>query len=409
MTACRAPGSLRPVDQPDIVLVKALGHDLLRPGNIAERHHEDGRQGRAVCADRRSAPPARKQNRSTSDREGAGDRALSLSKAAVRSCRARSNEAPPGLRARGTRRSELPRSDRPRPGYARRLHSSLTSTSTPRSAAPSRIPASTSIRGGPAHFPALASADPDGARLVDRRRRHRLPLRADDRRARDVPRRVPVFLLARRLGLSPDRARPRGACLARSGHALRVVHHLRTVRLPAGARRDSGSDSCLAEPSRRAQLAFVALAAPGGPHESPARRTAGRLRPGDTRVGLRERRVRAALREQLLPIGIFVLTLLGLCSGRAQPHARRTTAPSFTSTCIRSRSSAGRAGTRCARVCGRLDHRPGRVARPLVRAPSPCDAARASFGVVVVLLTPCSSRRRRSCRRTPPTAPASTA
>ena len=35
-----------------ISLGTAVGHELLRPGDIAERHHEDGRQGRAVGADR---------------------------------------------------------------------------------------------------------------------------------------------------------------------------------------------------------------------------------------------------------------------------------------------------------------------------------------------------------------------
>ncbi len=66
------------------------GTTLLRSGDVAERHHEGGLEGRAFGADRRSAAPARKRSRVDVGSRGRGrPRPLSFLKPRPRSCRAK--------------------------------------------------------------------------------------------------------------------------------------------------------------------------------------------------------------------------------------------------------------------------------------------------------------------------------
>ena len=115
---------------------------------------------------------------------------------------------------------------------------------------------------------------------------------------------VPVFLLARRLGLSARVALALAAFTVLvpdllyasfiSSEALAYPLVLASVyAADARARqRRPGAHSSL----------FVALAGPGDARPRPVRRAADRVRPGAVVVGARERRTREALREQLLPL-----------------------------------------------------------------------------------------------------------
>ena len=186
---------------------------------------------------------------------------------------------------------------------------------------------------------------------------------------------VPVFLLARRLGLSaPGRAGPRGLRRARPRPALRLVRLVRGARVPAGPCLGVRGERALAQPTRRAQVAFVA-SRPGDPRPRPVRRPADRVRPGDrSSSGLqRAARSKEALREQLLPLA----RLRPGRRGRARVRAGARASAYYRWLLRLPRGPArhpplGRARRDDACVRGRLDHRPGCAARPLADArPSP--------------------------------------
>ena len=173
------------------------------------------------------------------------------------------------------------------------------------------------IRGGSAHFPALLQplvtapawlvGDVGVAfRLVQATEALAMSLAA-----------VPVYLIARRLGLS-QRIGLAVAALAVLVPDLVYSSFISSEALayPLVLGAVAAGTSALARPTRRSQLAFVALAVLAA-----FARLQFAVLPvvfvlAVFAVGARERRVRAALREQLLPVGLFVLPLaVGLLVG----------------------------------------------------------------------------------------------
>jgi hypothetical protein len=169
------------------------------------------------------------------------------------------------------------------------------------------------IRGGPAHFPALLQpivtapawliGDVGTAfRVVQAMGALAMSLAA-----------IPVYVLAVRLGLS------RRISLALAALALLVPDFLYAAFItsepfayPLVLAAAAAATVALAEPSRRAQLAFVALAALAALTRAQLAVLPIVFVLAAVVLGLCERRLRSTLREQLLPIGIFLLPLLGL-------------------------------------------------------------------------------------------------
>jgi hypothetical protein len=170
-----------------------------------------------------------------------------------------------------------------------------------------------SIRGGPAHFPALLQpiltapawliGDVGTAfRVVQAIGALTMSLAA-----------IPVYLLAVRLGLS------RRIALAVAALALLVPDLLYSSFItsepfayPLVLAAVAAGTVALAEPTRRAQLAFVAFAALATLTRAQLAVLPVVFVLAALALGVRERRVRSALREQLLPISVFALPLLGL-------------------------------------------------------------------------------------------------
>jgi hypothetical protein len=170
-----------------------------------------------------------------------------------------------------------------------------------------------SIRGGPAHFPALLQpiltapawliGDVDTAfRTVQAISSLAMSLAA-----------IPVYVLAVRLGLS------RQIALAVAALALLVPDLLyasfitsEPFAYPLVLAAVAAGTIALAEPTRRAQLAFVAFSALAALTRAQLVVLPVIFVLAAVLLGLRERRVRAALREQLLPISVFLLPVVGL-------------------------------------------------------------------------------------------------
>ncbi len=170
-----------------------------------------------------------------------------------------------------------------------------------------------SIRGGPAHFPALLQpiltapawliGDVDTAfRTVQAISSLAMSLAA-----------IPVYVLAVRLGLS------RQIALALAALALLVPDLLyasfitsEPFAYPLVLAAVAAGTIALAVPTRRAQLAFVAFAALAALTRAQLVVLPVVFVLAAVLLGLRERRMRAALREQLLPISVFLLPVVGL-------------------------------------------------------------------------------------------------
>ena len=179
------------------------------------------------------------------------------------------------------------------------------------------------IRGGPAHFPALLQplvtapawlvGDVGLAfRIVQSIGALAMSLAA-----------IPVFLLARRLGLGGRVALALAAFTVLvpdllyasfvSSEALAYPLVLASVY--------AADDRAIAAPTRRAQVVFVALAVLAVVARVQFARAAGRVRPGNrSRRRSASGASTAALREQLLPLGAFAVAAAG-CSRPAR-HTR---------------------------------------------------------------------------------------
>jgi hypothetical protein len=170
-----------------------------------------------------------------------------------------------------------------------------------------------SIRGGSAHFPALLQpiltapawliGDVGTAfRVVQAIGALAMSLAA-----------IPVYILAVRLGLS------RRIALAVAALALLVPDLLYSsfvasepFAYPLVLAAVAAAVVALAEPSRRAQLAFVGFAALAGLTRAQLAVLPIVFVLAVLVLGFSQRRVRAGLREQLLPIAIFLVPVLGL-------------------------------------------------------------------------------------------------
>jgi hypothetical protein len=170
-----------------------------------------------------------------------------------------------------------------------------------------------SIRGGSAHFPALLQpivtapawliGDVDTAfRVVQAIGAFAMSLAA-----------IPVYVLAVRLGLS------RRIALGLAALALLVPDLLYSsfvtsepFAYPLLLAAVAAGTVALAQPSRRAQLAFVAFAALAALTRAQLAVLPIVFVLAAVVLGVCERRVRGVLREQLLPIGIFLLPLLAV-------------------------------------------------------------------------------------------------
>ncbi|MGZ4384916.1 MAG: hypothetical protein ACXVY3_09980, partial [Gaiellaceae bacterium] len=170
-----------------------------------------------------------------------------------------------------------------------------------------------SIRGGPAHFPALLQpiltapawliGDVGTAfRVVQAMGALAMSLAA-----------VPVYVLALRLGLS------RRIALALAALALLVPDLLyasfitsEPFAYPLTLAAVAAATVALAQPSRREQIAFVVFAALAALTRAQLAVLPVVFVLATLVLGVGERRVRAALREQLLPIAAFLVPLLGL-------------------------------------------------------------------------------------------------
>ena len=178
-----------------------------------------------------------------------------------------------------------------------------------------------SIRGGSAHFPALLQpiltapawliGDVDTAfRIVQAIGTLAMSLAA-----------IPVYLLAMRLGLSQRIA------LALAALTVLVPDLLYSSFItsepfayPLVLAAAAAATVALAEPSRRAQLAFIAFAALAALTRAQLAVLPVIFIVAALMLGLLQRRVCSALREQFLPIGVFLLPLVGF--GLAGPsHA----------------------------------------------------------------------------------------
>jgi hypothetical protein len=200
------------------------------------------------------------------------------------------------------------------------------------------------IRGGSANFPAPTPADRHCAGLADRRRRHRSALVVNRLLAMSLAA-VPVFLIARRLGLS-----------ARVSLALAVFTVLvpdllyasfisaEALAYPLVLLSVYAAVRALAQPSRNTQLLFVCAAG-----LTTLARVQFAALPivfllAAVVVGARERRLKEALREQTLPFALFALAAVALLAVvRAQ--RRHLPLPSA-STPARLGSSTGHRSTR---------------------------------------------------------------
>ncbi len=198
---------------------------------------------------------------------------------------------------------------------------------------------------------------------------------------------IPVYLLALRLGLS------RRIALALAALALLVPDLLyasfvtsEPFAYPLVLAAVAAATIALAEPTRRAQLAFVAFAALAALTRAQLAVLPIVFFCAALVLGARERRIKAALREQLLPICVFAASRLR--SGPRRPGSRsRLLPPGSPSAPASDRlPPLVRLGHDGAGLRRGLDHRPRRSARPLARASTPRLRLEQSFGVVVVLL-----------------------
>jgi hypothetical protein len=169
------------------------------------------------------------------------------------------------------------------------------------------------IRGGPAHFPALLQPIVTApAWLIDDIDTAFRAVQAIGAFAMSLAA-VPVFLMARRLGLSPR------VSLALATFALLIPDLLyasflsaEVLAYPLVLLSVYGATRALAEPSRRAQLLFLVAAGLA---------TLARIQfaclpvvfvLATILVGCRERRIKDAVREQTLPIVLFAVAAAGL-------------------------------------------------------------------------------------------------
>ena len=246
----------------------------------------------------------------------------------------------------------------------------------PRSAARSPTRASPLIRGGPAHFPALLQpivtapawliGDVGVAfRLVQAIGALAMSLAA-----------VPVFLLARRLGLSGRVA------LALAAFTVLVPDLLyasfvssEALAYPLVLASVYAATRALAAPTRRAQVAVRRARGPGHPRpasSSPCCRSCSCWRPFSSAPASGARR--QALREQPLPLGVFALAAAAVLASGPGTHGRRLPLALRLPRRAARHRPLGRPRRDDARVRGRLDHRPRCAARPLADArPPPLD------------------------------------
>src|SRR5439155_734197 len=124
---------------------------------------------------------------------------------------------------------------------------------------------------------------------------------------------IPVYILALRLGLS------RWIAFALATLAVLVPDFLyasfvtsEPFAYPLVLAAVAAASVALAQPTRRAQLAFVVFAALAGLARAQLVVLPVVFFAAALLLGLRERRVRSALRTQLLPLCIFLLPVLGL-------------------------------------------------------------------------------------------------
>ena len=224
-------------------------------------------------------------------------------------------------------------------------------------------------------LPGTAPADRHRAGVADRRRRHRIPGRPGDRRARDVPGRGPG--VPHRPTARPERAGlARARCLhgARARPALRLVHLGRGACVPARARfRVRGR--------ARARPAITTHAAPVRLRRRPDDACPRAVRRSSDRVpacGGRRRGTGAASEGGVAGADAPVRAL----RARSRRAARRRSVAQRRHLPLPLRLPRRPAGDPPlgiarrddARLRGRLDHRPGRTARPLAGAlPAPHD------------------------------------
>ena len=169
------------------------------------------------------------------------------------------------------------------------------------------------VRGGPAHFPALLQPILTApAWLIGDVGTAFRAIQAIEALAMSLAA-VPVYILALRLGLS------RRLALALAALALLVPDLLYTSWIasepfayPLVLGAAAAATIALAAPTRRAQLAFVVLAALAALTRAQLVVLPVVFFVAALALGLLQRRVRGTLREQLLPIGLFLLPLLGL-------------------------------------------------------------------------------------------------
>jgi hypothetical protein len=124
---------------------------------------------------------------------------------------------------------------------------------------------------------------------------------------------VPVYLLARRLGVS----RPVGLALAALALLVPDLVYASFVAsepfaYPLVLAAVAAATAALSQPTRRAQLAFVLFAGLAAFTRAQFAVLPVVFLAAVVAQGFRERRTRAALREQLLPLGLFLLPLLAL-------------------------------------------------------------------------------------------------
>jgi hypothetical protein len=127
---------------------------------------------------------------------------------------------------------------------------------------------------------------------------------------------VPVFLLARRLGLAQPVALAL-AGLAVAGPALLYASWILSepFAYPLMLTAALAGTAALSRPSRPAQLAFVGLAVLAAFARLQFAVLPLCFMAAIVLMGLRERRLRASLRQQVLPLGLFVVPVIALLAG----------------------------------------------------------------------------------------------
>ena len=214
--------------------------------------------------------------------------------------------------------------------------------------------------------------------MVDRGRRRRLSRRPDDQRAGDVACRDPG-LRARDSpwAVTPGRTGPGGAGGARPRLHVRLVRHLRAVRLPARSG-NGGSGELRTRPADATGASRVhRLRGARGPHPGPARRPTRRLLHRRARHGPAGAPRSVGATRTTPPAGRVPPSGSGADARGADARARLLPVRAPSPASPDRLPALDRLG--CDGACLRvgMDHRAGRDPRPLAHAPAPGDAARA--------------------------------